>query len=50
MNKLFEALKTKKWLIGVLAAALALVLLFGALAIYTVAHRDILPRVRIDDI
>lgn len=48
MNKLFEALKTKKWLMGVLAAVGAAVLLFGALAIYTVANRDILPRVKVD--
>ncbi|MBE6915571.1 MAG: hypothetical protein E7471_02950 [Ruminococcaceae bacterium] len=48
MNKLFEALKTKKWLVGVFAAVLAVVVVFGALAIYTAAHTDIFPRVSID--
>lgn len=48
MKELFMTLKTKKWLAVVLAAVLACAVLLGALAIYTVANRDILPRVKVD--
>lgn len=50
MAKFLEALKTKKWMMALLAGLLVLALLLGALAIYTAAHGDILPRVRIDNV
>ncbi len=48
MEKVLLMLKTKKWLMGVVAGVLALALLFGALAIYTAVHKNIQPRICID--
>lgn len=50
MSDFLTKMKAKKWPLICLAVVLVAVLLLGALAIYTAANDDILPRVKVDGV